>query len=153
MDAKQARALIARDPFVGVLQARVRQGAGVDLLRFVDRVTEGPWTSHPRGFKFTCSDRSGLFVYLMRSPRYGRDPRDRDAFREVSAGDSIHITVDAKGNGVVHLDTISIADKKGANGDVVYKDPMTVLRHIQRDLLHLDEPFAAPFDGPVREGW
>lgn len=138
-------------PISGPLHARLLQRAHFDIVPYIVRVTEGPWSSNPAGFKFRCADRAGLYGKLVTRPNFGFDRVKRAEIREISEDGSLHVWVDAKTNeGTVHLDSISIAESKDCENIVVYRPTMVVLRHIQRDYLHVDEGVPTPLDGPSR---
>jgi hypothetical protein len=152
-------AFYSKHEVVGPIRERLSKRGYLDIFQYIDKILEGdkgPWKSKPMGFKFRCRDRAGLAGTLLRSPHFARGKIFKDeGIREVSSPDSLHLGIDRQGNDYIHLDSISIAADKGADGYVIYKDYQTVLRHIQVDLLHVDEGVATPMDSVGRNarGW
>ena len=142
-------------PQVKQIRERLLRTANIDLEAHIVEIPMQPWTTRPEGFKFLCRDREGLFRRLQSSPRFGRDRIRANHYREISTASSLHLAVDAKDRGVIHIDGVSIAIGKEPDGRVVYPDLPTIGKHIAEDLWHMDQgPILLPGEGGRRDdGW
>jgi hypothetical protein len=107
-------------------------------------VADEPWPK-PKGFHFRSKQPNALIQALRQSARFGRATAFFDhvagatVFREASQPDSLHLTVYHEANRicVIHLDSISIVQERGAFGNVVYVEDLAVLsRHFAIDKMH-----------------
>ena len=132
------------------IEQRMRD-CGIELSYYIDQVIKGPWgRPAPIGFQFSVRRIDQFFAALLKNDHFGRAAaifdviRNDGAFREVGAPDSLHI-IFTKGRSEceVHLDTVSIADKRDSRtGQVIYVDDIGVMmKHVVVDKEHKKWPW------------
>jgi hypothetical protein len=135
----------AKHPVFLEITHRLQLSAQINLRAFGVSVAGESWATNPKGFHFLSKQPNALIQALRQSARFGRATAFFDhvagatVFREVSQPDSLHLTVydEADRKCVIHLDSISIVQKRGDFGNVVYVEDLAVLyRHFAIDKMH-----------------
>jgi hypothetical protein len=119
-------------------------------LATIDKI----WTSGVGGIDFTVVDQIKFLDALLASGQFCLDTRagallhpGTTSLREVSSGDSLHLTLGAGRSVSAHIDAISPAIGREAGGRCRY-DPTSAAAHIGREVVPLGVPGLTIFPEP-----